>query len=107
MISADQVVIDIGYGLGRHGEAHALVARAFGINCRVDANDLSTHVHQWAAGVAGVDGGVGLNHGLELASGNDVAALGRDDSRGHSGVQPKGAANSQHPIAHLHGVRVA
>ena len=35
------------------------------------------------------------------------AILGADDSRGNGGVQAKGAANRQHPIAHLHAIGIA
>ena len=68
---------------------------------------LSGHVNERAAGVAGVDGGVGLNEGLELAVGNDVAAFGGDDAGGDGFLQSERTADGQDPIADLHAVGVA
>jgi hypothetical protein len=62
---------------------------AAGHDGRVDADDLAAHVHQGAAGVPGVDGGIGLEEVVEgpLA---DLAGLGADDAGGHGGLEPEG-----------------
>ena len=75
---SDQVVVDLDDGVGGHGEAHALIAARLGEDGGVDADDLAVHVQQRAAGVAGVDGRVGLDEVLELAAGAlvDGAVLG-------------------------------
>ena len=81
---ADEVVIDLDDGVGRHGEADALVAGRLGVDGGVDADDFAVHVEQRAAGVAGIDGGVGLDEVLELAACSrlDGAVLGGDDAGG-------------------------
>ena len=61
-------------------------------------------IDERAAGVAGIDGGVGLDEGLELASGDDVAALGADDSGGDGGLEAEGAADGEDPVTDLHAV---
>src|SRR5438876_8643552 len=107
VIGADELVVNLGGDIRRQSEAHAFVSRAFGEDGSVDADDFAAHVDQRPAGVAGIDGRVSLNHGLELALRHDIAAGGGDDAGSHCGIQPEGAADSQHPIAYLHGVGVA
>ena len=75
VVRADQLVVNRDHGVGGHGEADALVAAATGVDGGVDADDLAIHVDQRTAGVAGVDGRIGLNERLELALRNDVTAL--------------------------------
>ena len=60
--------------------------------------DLAPHVDERAAGVAGVDGGVGLEEVVERAL-PERAALGADDARGHRLLRPNGEpiASTQSP----------
>ena len=74
-------------------------------------------VDQRPAGIARVDGGVGLHHvdeGLGAGAGGIAglhgAALGRDDPLGHRGGpggEPEGISDGDHRVAHLDVVRVA
>ncbi len=69
----------------------------------VDADDLAAQVDQRAAGVAGVDGRVGL-HGVDV--GGVVGRLPRrdrpveraDDAGGHRGAQPERRADGDHAL---------
>ncbi len=64
-------------------------------------------VHQRAAGVAGVDGGVGLHEVLVGLDAQVRAAHGRDDAERDRLAQLKRVANGQHPLRHLQARRVA
>src|SRR5262249_30642972 len=75
--------VDLLRHVGRNGEPDARPARD---NCRIDPDDLTLHVHERPAGVAGVDGGVRLDEIVERALA-DVARLGADDARGHRGLE--------------------
>src|SRR5439155_18291603 len=98
---------DLVVHLNRHGrrkrKAHTFVAAVAGDNGRVDANHLACKIDQWDAGVAGLDGRVGLQESLELLA-NAGAVLGADDVRCDRVLQSKGAANRQIPVANLHAV---
>ena len=63
-------------------------------------------VEQRAAGVAGVDGRVGLDHAvdLEAVGGLDVALQAGDDARGGGAVQAQRVADGHHLVAHPHVV---
>ena len=107
VFGSNQLVINLGNGVRRHGKADARVGTGLGQNGGVDADDFARHVDQRSTGIAGVNGRVGLNKGLELAVGNDVAALGGDDARGYGFLQSERTADGQNPVAHLHAVGVA
>ena len=61
---------------GGNGEAHALIAGSGNLG-GVDADDLAVHIDQRTAGIAGIDGGVGLDiaHGA-----GGFGVFGVDDS---------------------------
>ena len=107
MLRPGQLVVDIDHGLRRQRKTHARVGVGLAQNRCVDADHFAVHVDQRSTGVAGIDGGVGLNKGLELAAGNDVAALGGNNARRHGLRQAKRAAYGQNPVAHLHAVGIA
>jgi hypothetical protein len=54
----------------------------------IDADDLALHVDERAAGIAGVDGGVGLEEVVEGAL-TDLARLRADDAGGDRRLQPE------------------
>ena len=67
----------------------------------VDADDLARQVDQRTAGIALVDGGVGLNEIFVLV---DTAAehsvFGADDAHGHGLAQAERVADGQDIVAH-------
>ncbi len=96
---------DLLEGVDGNGEADVLGAVVDGAG---DAHDPALQVDQGAAGVAEVDGGVGLQEVLE----RDVvdaerAALGADHAGGHGLVQVERVADHHHPVADPGAVAVA
>ena len=65
--------------VARHGEADPLVAAGLAVDRGVDPDQLAARVDQRAAGVAGVDRGVGLDEVLVVATRPFEAAAGRAD----------------------------
>ena len=74
MFRADEHVVDPGDGVGRHRETDALRAHGLGVDGGVHADDLTCHIDERTAGVAGIDGGICLDELLELALGDAVGA---------------------------------
>ena len=75
----------------------------------VDADDLPVAVNQWPAGVAGVQGGVGLDERHGAAVHVHVPVDGGDDAVGVGAPEgcPKGIADGYHRVAHPQGGGVA
>ena len=114
MFRPDEHVVDRGDDVGGHGETDALGAHGLGVDGGVHADDFACHVDQRTAGVAGVDGGVGLDEALELTVGDavgaglvDGAVLGGDDAGGDGLREGEGAADGENPVADLGAVGVA
>ena len=85
VLRSNQIVVDPDHRVRGHGEANPLVTGRLGKDRGIDPNDLVGHVDQRSAGIAGVDGRVGLNEVLELAGGPlfDGTVPGRDDACGN------------------------
>src|ERR1019366_828905 len=95
-------------GVDGHGESDALVAAAAAGDHRVDANHFAIDVGEWAAAVAGGDGGVGLNEVLEARRvTRDVAGNCAHDTCGDRGLEAKRRTDSNRPVARLQRVGVA
>jgi len=62
------------------------------------ANQFAARVHERAAGVAGIDRGVGLDEILVLRDADVLAADGRHDPERHGFVELKRVADRQHPL---------
>ena len=85
----------------RHGKADADV-RAGSEDRRVDADHIAAAVEQWSAAVAGIDGGVGLNHVFEQAFVVANGAAQRADHAGGQGpVESKRIADREYLLADL------
>ena len=56
----DQAFHDRAGEVGRDGQAHALAPAGMAQNSGVDADEPAVNANQRPAGIAGVDGGVGL-----------------------------------------------
>ena len=63
--------------------------------------------HQSAAGIAGIDGGVGLDEKLIIIGRALTARQSRDDAHGDGLADAEGIADRQHQVAHLNLVAVA
>ena len=68
--------------------------------------DLAVHVEQRAAGVAAVDGGVGLDE-VVVGAGIDVAVARRDDADRDRAAEPERIADRHHPVADAERIRIA
>ena len=82
----DQVVHHVPREVARDGEADALVAAGLAEDGGVDADELAARVDQRAAGVARVDGGVGLDEVLVGREPPFEAAPGRADDAERDGL---------------------
>src|SRR5918992_3044377 len=86
----------------RHREADArVVVAALGADLRVDADHAALAVEQRAAGVAGVDRGVGLDRARdrEAVGRGDRAAERRHDAAGDAALEPERAADRDRRVA--------
>ena len=84
------------------GEAEALGREDDG---GVDADDFAAGVDERAAGVAGVEGGVGLDDVVDEPAGGaaEGSAHGADDAGGDGGLEAVGIADGDHELADLQG----
>ena len=106
----DQVADAVLGGVDRQGKPDPGAAAAARRNPGVEADYLTLQVDQRAAGVAGVDGRVGLDvlgdvGAVETARG--LAAERAHDPGGDAGLEPEGTAHRQHQVTHLQPARVA
>src|SRR4051794_10495880 len=95
----------------RDGEADADVAAAAsaGLDLRVDADHAAGRVEERAAGVAGVDRGVGLDHAVDLEAvrGLDRALRRGHDARRERALEAERVADRDRRVADLHALRLA
>src|SRR6185437_16580359 len=80
-------------GINRDGEADSDVVTAAGEDGRVDADQIAPEVHECAARVARIDGGVGLDVVLEIIRTESGALQPADYSRGDGVRQPERIAD--------------
>ncbi len=90
MFGSDEHVVYVRDDVGGHGEADTLRTHGLGVDGSVHADDLAGHIDERTTGVAGVNGGIGLDKALELRLGDavgacllDTAVLGGDDACGY------------------------
>src|ERR1039457_1849960 len=68
LATADQIVQDVFGEIDGYGKADAIILSTASGDGGVDADDFPVHVDEWAAGIAGIDGGIGLEKVLVLAA---------------------------------------
>ena len=93
-------------GVGRHRKADADRAAGRRDDRGVDADDFAVEVEQRAAGIAAIDGGVGLNV-IVVGAGIDVAVARRDDAGGHRAAEAERIADGDDPFAEPQLVGIA
>ena len=94
-----QLVGDAADHVDRDGEADADIAAGAGQDGRGEADQFAAQVDQRAAGVARIDGGVGLDEILEAVLVEIAAAQAADDAGGHRIAQPERIADGDHKVA--------
>ena len=110
-VISDERFGDVAGDVDRDREADAFVAAGGAGDGGVEADDFAAEIHERAAAVAGVDGGVGLNEVLQfevfVAEVEVVATFGADDAAGHALAEAERAADGEHEVADLELVAIA
>ena len=99
-----QAVSDLRHHIGRHSESHALEAATAAENGGIDADEATIDVDERAAGVPGIDRGIGLDKvlvTLDIGKDPDVTALRTDDAARDRFTDTKGIADGEHAVAHF------
>ena len=92
--------------VGGNGEADADTAARLRIDGAVDANEMPVHRDQRTAGIARIDGGVGLDEELIIRRADMRARQRRDDTGCDGLADTEGIADGEHQIAHFEQVRI-
>ena len=100
------MILDLHGQVARNGKRKAHEAARSGEDLGVDAHDFALHVKERAAGVARIDGYVGLDEGNVLIA-RQLTALGGHNAGSDRVVQTEGATDGGHPFADLQFVAVA
>ena len=98
LAEAAQLLDDRHGDLGGHRKADADRAAGRRHDRGVDADHLAVDVEERAAGIAAVDGGVGLDV-VVVGAGIDVAVERRDDAGRHRAAEAERVADREHPVA--------
>ena len=92
--------------VGRDGEADALRAAGAREDRGVDADQPAAKIDQRAAGIAGIDGGIGLDEELIVGDADLGARQRRDDAVGHGLPDAERIADREHHVADLQRVGI-
>ena len=98
-----EIVGNVLCGVDGNGEADAGGGAAGRIDRGVDANDFPVRIDERPAGIAAVDGGVGLNGFVNESglAGLDGAPERADDARSERGLEAEGIADGEDFLADL------
>ncbi len=88
----------------RNGERDAHETAGATVDLRIDPDHFPGQIDQRPAGIARIDGDVGLDE-RQIVSG--IATLGRDDSGGDRVVESERRTDRQHPFTHTQAIRIA
>src|SRR5262249_44730525 len=87
--------------VGRHGEAHALIAARARKDRRVDADQLAARVDERASRIAGVDRSVGLDEVFVVFNAQVAAPRRADDAHRNRLADTEGIADGKDDVAYL------
>ena len=98
-----EIVGNVLCGVDGNGEADAGGGAAGGVNRGVDANDFAVRIDERAAGIAAVDGGVGLDGFVNESglAGLHGASDGADYAGGERGLEAERITDGENFLAHL------
>ena len=105
-LAADNLVSDVLGIVDRNGKAHARTGARVALDERVDTHELAVVVNERTAGVARVDGGIGLDHvGIDGVTAGRAHGRGaiqrRHDTRGDRLLVAERRADCHDPLAHV------
>ena len=105
-LAVDNLVGDVLGIVDRNGKAHARAGARIALDERVDTHELAVVVNERAAGVARVDGGIGLDHvgidGVTVGRAHGRGAIQRrHDARGYRLLVAERRADRHDPLAHV------
>jgi len=105
MAVAAQLIVDLANGVGGNGESDTFTAAGLRGDHGVHADDFACDVDQWAAGVSGIDGRIGLqiSHGSIVI---ELALRGTDDSEGDGVFKAERTAEGESKLADMHLIGV-
>lgn len=106
---ANEALCDAGHEVRRDGEADADVSTGGGDDGGIDADEAAHGVHECAAGVSGVYGGICLDKVFVALGAEDAelcAACGADDAHSNRLADAHGVANGEDHIAHEDAVAI-
>src|SRR4029077_16918800 len=92
--------------IARDGEAHADTAARGTGDGRIDPHQFSIESHQGPAGVAWIDGGIGLNEIFEVSDTDIGTTDGTDNAERHTATQTKWVSDREHKFAHGERARI-
>ena len=103
----DELACDVLDGVDRDGEADADVAAGLALDLGVHADHVAVRVQKRTAGVAVVDGRVGLDGlvDLEAVRRLDPPLQRADDAGGDRPLEPEGIADGDDGVPDLDGAR--
>src|SRR6266478_4050086 len=99
----NQIVGDAFRSVDGDGEADAGSGSAGRVDGGIDADHFTVRVDERAAGIAAIDGRIGLNGFVDEGglAGLHGAAQGADDASGERGLEPERIADGENFLAHL------
>ena len=105
-LAVDDLVGNVLGVVNRNGKAHARAGARVALDERVDTHQLAIVVDERAAGVARVDGGIGLDHvGIDGVTAGRAHGRGaiqrRDDARGDRLLVAERRTDGHNPLAHV------
>ena len=110
-LAVDDLVGNVLGVVNRNGKAHARAGARVALDKRVDTHELAVVVDERAAGVARIDGGIGLDHvGIDGVTAGRAHGRGaiqrRDDTGGDRLLVAKRRTDRHDPLAHVELGRV-
>ena len=93
--------------VGRNRKSDALRSAAARKDGGVDADEMAVHIDERTAGIAGIDGGVGLNEELVVGDADLRAGERRDNAARHRLPHAERIADGEHEVADFEAVGVA
>src|SRR6516165_1605632 len=106
---ANQLISNVLGKIAGNGQSHSLKSTGAALDRGIDPDHFSFQVDKWAAAVAWVDGGIGLqvvfvNRSFRVQT---APAFRAHDSRSNRSGQAKRRANCQYPVTDFHSIAIA